>query len=122
MPGRLAQADADIRTAAGDATKARGASDAAQLDVAQGGADLVHQNAEIETQRRIDQQAEQLEREEAQKRYDVADAAAQKRVDEAAAARKNFKFRDYWANKWAEDRQLAAGRRSAWRWGRSAPR
>lgn len=99
-PGdRMARADADVRTAATDAAKARDASDKAAMDVAESGAPLARQNADLAGQQTVDHQIAALDQQEAQKRYDDADKVAQAKVDEAANARKNFQFRDYWANK-----------------------
>lgn len=95
----LEQANQDVRDAAGDASKARKASDEAEMTVAQGGADLAHQNANFEGDRAVNQRIEQMDRDEAAARYDAADARAQQQVDQTAKARKDFTFRGYWADK-----------------------
>jgi len=90
---------ADITGAAGASEKARAASDQAQIDLMSSGAPANAQLADIAKEKRENALLQQADNEEKMRQYDAADAEAQKQIAQAQEAKRNFKFKDFWADK-----------------------
>lgn len=90
---------ADVKDAMGKEKDAREEALKAQKDQLEAGQDIAGAKDEAATAR-SQAAAESVKHAEAiQKQYDDADAKAQQQIQQTQAALKNFKFKDYWADK-----------------------